>query len=396
MIFKSAFCLLVMLQLASASLDTTSASLNTTVLKHFLKSKNDKNQVKEVYCPEHDYKYYKCDDNYPYRSIDGSCNNLYVPWWGKGETPYSRILAPEYGDQINAPRSRGVNNNLLPNPRDVAMKVHSSRRTFAETTQFLTFFAQHVIHDLLLTARGTDNQTEEKKSCEKSSCEKRCDCGNQDKDCFNIPIPFDDIFNNDQKCLPFTRSEASNKIFDCKLSHREQLNTVTHWLDLSIIYGNTVATSMTLREFNNGLLKTSVNPANGEPDLPKSNLNSCEQFVDKCQFYMGGDVRMENHFFLSIFTRIFVREHNRIATELNKLDNGWNDEILFQEARRINIAQYQHAIHNEFLPILLGDSAMKRWDLIPTPLNTYFKGYDRFVNPQVKNCKCFLTLFSSV
>jgi hypothetical protein len=40
-----------------------------------------------------------CDPNTPYRTFDGSCNNLKVPWWGQSNTPYKRWLAPDYSDR---------------------------------------------------------------------------------------------------------------------------------------------------------------------------------------------------------------------------------------------------------------------------------------------------------
>ncbi len=338
-------------------------------------------EVPELYCPKHNYKYYKCDDTYPYRNLDGACNNLYVPWWGKRETPYERILAPEYADGVNAPRVRGVK-KPLPNPREVAMKIHSARRTFPETTQFLTFFGQHIDHDLVLTTRSTY----------KNGDEKNCACGTRDQECFNVPIPYEDYYNPDQKCFPFARSSAALKNFDCKFSYREQLNAVTHWLDLSNIYGSSTDTNKKLRTFKYGLLKTSVNPVNGHPDLPLSNKASCEHKKMGQSCYMGGDVRMEDNHYLTIFARIFVREHNRIAKDLYKHNYGWSDERLFQEARRINIAEYQHVVYYEFLPVLLGSAAMRRWKLNPTPHTSYFKGYDKNINPQVKNCKSNLRM----
>ncbi len=47
-----------------------------------------------------------CNQEFPYRSFDGSCNNLNNSWWGKSGTPFLRWLPADYSDEfkLNEPR----------------------------------------------------------------------------------------------------------------------------------------------------------------------------------------------------------------------------------------------------------------------------------------------------
>lgn len=79
---------------------------------------------------------------------------------------------------------------------------------------------------------------------------------------------------------------------------------------------------------------------------------------------------------------LFAREHNRIAGELAGLNPHLSDETLFQEARRIVIAELQHIVYNEYLPAVIGAMQMKRFRLAPQH-HGYAKGYSEEVNPAI-------------
>ena len=81
---------------------------------------------------------------------------------------------------------------------------------------------------------------------------------------------------------------------------------------------------------------------------------------------------------------LWFREHNRLATRLSELNRRWSEEKVFQEARRILTAEWQHIIYNEWLPILLGDNYMRRFNLYPTT-EGYFLNYDDSIDPRINN-----------
>lgn len=65
-------------------------------------------------------------------------------------------------------------------------------------------------------------------------------------------------------------------------------------------------------------------------------------------------MRVNEQVELTAIHTIWMREHNRVALRLHSINPQWDDERLFQEARRIVIAELQHIAYNEFLPVLLG------------------------------------------
>ncbi|CAG2223672.1 PXDN [Mytilus edulis] len=79
------------------------------------------------------------------------------------------------------------------------------------------------------------------------------------------------------------------------------------------------------------------------------------------------------------------REHNRIASELHIINPHWKDETVFQEARKIVIALFQHITYNDFLPLIIGQASMARFGLFSRDVNegVFSDCYDADINPQV-------------
>lgn len=160
--------------------------------------------------------------------------------------------------------------------------------------------------------------------------------------CIPIVISRSDTFYNprDIRCMDFIRSNIiSNDPH--KIEIGEQVNAVTSYLDLSIIYGSSHTVTEKVRSYNGGRLK--MNPGNVLP-------------VENGSYYSGDD-RVTQTQFLTVVNSLFIRNHNNLSDKLAIINPHWDDEKLFQEARKINIAIYQKIIYEEWLPILLGEKS---------------------------------------
>ena len=78
---------------------------------------------------------------------------------------------------------------------------------------------------------------------------------------------------------------------------------------------------------------------------------------------MSGDGRANEWSGLATQHTVWMRQHNRIEQKLHELNRHWDGERLFQETRRIIVAQWQVSVFKEYLPNVIGTDVMRRYGL---------------------------------
>ncbi|XP_032796762.2 peroxidase [Daphnia magna] len=316
-----------------------------------------------------------------YRSYDGSCNNLVQVDWGRRNTIFRRLLPAQYGNGIDSPRPTTDGGELL-NPRNISLSiVGDDGPNSTDITLLVMSFGQFVTHDITYSEDFT---------FENGSSPACCDSQGQllppndlHPQCLPIELYEGDpnFIASGDTCMSFTRSKVGVDL-SCTFGQAEQLNSNTHYLDGSQIYGSDATISNNLRTGIDGLLKSS--DVGGRQLFPIT--PGCENLINHelAVCFQAGDDRVEENPQLTTIHLLFLREHNRIAKELKALNPQWNDEILFQETRRIVIAQLQHITYNEYLPVLLGSQVMVDSGLV-LPTTGFGTGYDSNVDPSISN-----------
>ena len=80
-------------------------------------------------------------------------------------------------------------------------------------------------------------------------------------------------------------------------------------------------------------------------------------------FQFIGDHRHTENPLLTVIHTAFLRRHNLIATQLRERFGILDDELLFQETKRIVIAELQHITYKEFLPVVLNKELLRLFKL---------------------------------
>ncbi|KIH50510.1 hypothetical protein ANCDUO_19410, partial [Ancylostoma duodenale] len=92
-------------------------------------------------------------------------------------------------------------------------------------------------------------------------------------------------------------------------------------------------------------------------ELPQIDIKAKCQAEGRCALSGSDDVNILPG--VTALHTIFIKQHNRMARLLREQNRHWPDAKLFEEARRIVIAQLQHITYNEFLPNMWGRENIK-------------------------------------
>ncbi|KFB47945.1 AGAP013282-PA-like protein [Anopheles sinensis] len=314
--------------------------------------------------------------NSPYRSFDGTCNNLQNPTWGSVNTPFTRLIPANYGDGKSSPPA-AKDGTDLPNARLLSVEVFEEDvQNSPDFTLVNMQFGQVVAHDMALTRGVRDPIT----CCANGRLQP-----NPGSRCMAIPVSDrDPVFSvREIECLNMIRTTTTCDL-NTNCTQAEQINSVTSFLDLSVVYGNSVSESNQLRTLDSGLLKVEQRVGQEWPPRHPNASTTCSLRTPNEACYLTGDGRANQSPHLAMLQVTFVREHNRIARRLKTLNPTWDDEKLFQVARRINIAQYQHIVYYEWLPGILGQNYMLNVGL-QYQTTGFSNDYNPNVNPSVIN-----------
>ncbi|XP_053698824.1 chorion peroxidase-like [Sabethes cyaneus] len=321
----------------------------------------------------------ECNPHNRYRTIDGTCNNPHPQRtsWGAAGQPFKKLLPPAYEDGIWAPRLHSVSGRLLASPRTICATIlHDVDRPDPHLNLLLMQFGQFIVHDF--SRSSSIRMGNEEIQCCAPDGSRALDQAHFA--CLPIDVSPNDPFyaRFGVRCLNFVRLALASE-GHCRMGYAKQVNKVTHFIDASTVYGSNEDLAASLRTFQKGQLRNSF-PVGIEMLPFNQNPGVCEPWAKVC--FEAGDDRSNQIISLVQVHTLFLREHNRIANILSQVNPSWNDEILYQEARKIVIAEIQYIVYNEYLPIILGVTKAKQYGLVDD-IRGHSKLYNDNVEPSV-------------
>lgn len=300
-------------------------------------------------------------DSFVPRAIDGRGNNRAKSDFGRANAPLLRRVQgdisfgpnaiPSPADNVRNPRS--ISNIVFDQPEPVPDRYRVSDMVWQ--------WGQFIDHDITFVPEGDPREP------------------------LPIPVPKGDpVFDPNgtgSGIIPFFRSAFDPATGTDQDNPRQQVNSITSFIDASVVYGSDPRRTHALRANDgSGMLKTShqgrLLPLNTEGRLNAGGNHRTDLFL-------GGDIRANEQVGLTALHTLFVREHNRLADIISSESPALTGQEVFELTRKIVGAEIQAITYKEFLPLLLGPDALGpytgyRPDVVPTVANEFSSAAFRF------------------
>lgn len=273
-----------------------------------------------------------------FRTYDGTCTNERHKTWASAGRPHFSYFPNR--------SSRTPTGRELPSPRlisNVLCKQVGNVYNRRGLSELLTFFGQFLDHTIVASPVDKTQPMP-----------------------ISVPL-YDPVFQNFSRGnMPFERTERGK--VEEHSAVEGPINSLSSAIDLSSVYGSDELRAKALRSYWMGGMQTSAGN-----NLPINTAGIRNAPTKESKYFLAGDHRANEHPVLTSLHTLFMREHNLICEELAESFPDWDDEQLFQMARKINGAQFQKIVYEQFLPAITGRRLRG------------YRGYRPDVNPTVSN-----------
>uniref|UniRef100_A0A158PCN5 Chorion peroxidase n=1 Tax=Angiostrongylus cantonensis TaxID=6313 RepID=A0A158PCN5_ANGCA len=312
-------------------------------------------------CP---LRYMECNTT-KYRSACGICNNVLSPHYGAALNSFHRALPPDYGDGI-ASWKLSVDSDHLPHPNHVARLLfrsttsHSQHQHMMPITSVSALFVQwsrFLYDDMVSIVPFRDAEGKIPVCCPEPD----------HPECAPLYDIDADRITSQLGCQVYVRSQMA-PASRCNLGPRQQMNMASSFIDAGPVYGSSKEVALEKRAKKHGT----------------TSLTDIYNFIVVVHPWCPDTYEAINILLAFSF----------------ELNPTWADEQLYQEARRIIIAQIQFITVNEYLPLLIGKETMENYK-IADRLDDFTNLYNELLNSNTLNSfaagvgEFFLTMQSS-
>lgn len=281
-----------------------------------------------------------------FRTIDGYGNHVSEPELGNAGETFVRMFENDYADGVEEPAgadrasARVISNAVVAQSEDLPNERMA--------TDFLWQWGQFLDHDITETPTISPAEA------------------------FDIEVPFGDewfdpFFTGDAT-IPLNRS-----FYEYEDGVREQVNELTAFIDASQVYGSDEERAENLRKLDGSGELLTTDSEHGDL-LPYNEVGEENAPSTDSSWFLAGDIRANEQAALTAMHTLFVREHNYLAAKFLERHPDASGDEAYEHARMIVGAEMQHITYTEFLPLLLGQNALRP-----------YRGFRETADPSISN-----------